>query len=51
MLYSQLAELLQTLDKQTPRQYLRTDSIFSESQLKYDVFPDRLAKKNIIFQA
>ena len=43
--------LAQTLDEQISRQHLRIDSIFPESTLKNGMFfPDRLAKKNKIFQ-
>ena len=42
--------LVQTLDKQISRQHLRIGSIFPESKLKMMFFPDRLAKKNMIFQ-
>ena len=48
---SQTSGFVQTLDKQISRQYLWIDSIFPEAKLKCDMFfPDRLAKKNIIFQ-
>ena len=43
--------LVQTLDNQISRQYLRIDTIFPESQHKKDtIFPDRLVQRSIIFQ-
>ena len=45
------SRLVQTLDNQISRQYLRIDTIFPESQLKKDMFfPDRLVERSIIFQ-
>ena len=46
-----LTGLVQTLENQISRQYLRIDTIFPESQHKKDtIFPDRLVQRSIIFQ-